>query len=214
MSTGVGMGKSDQESQQGAQNQSTSQSNSFIDPGQRAFLEHLWGTAQQQYPQMQGMARDFQNRSGELYSQGQGLLQQLGGATGGVIDQMGMDINRQLQRQLGGAGGIDSGFQQSGTFGGARNGIERGLAQEAALNQFGTQAANLRLQGNLASQAALPGLLGMQETGMTAQYGPLAALAQIIGNPAILNQMTQQSTGSSFGRSRMNEWKITAGVPA
>ena len=109
MSSG-GMGKTDQEAQQGAQDQATTQSNSFIDPGQRAFLEQLWGTAQQQYPQMQGMARDFQNRSGELYSQGQGLLQQLGGATGGVIDQMGMDINRQLQRQLGGAGGIDSGW--------------------------------------------------------------------------------------------------------
>ena len=210
----TGMGKSESSTKQGSQQQSSGQSNSFIDPGQRAFLEQLWGTAQQQYPQMQGMARDFQNRSGELYSQGQGLLQQLGGATGGVIDQMGMDINRQLQRQLGGAGGIDSGFQQSGTFGGARNGIERGLAQEAALNQFGTQAANLRLQGNLASQSALPGLLGMQETGMTAQYGPLAALAAMIGNPAILNQSTQQGTGSSFGRSRANAWNFDAAMNA
>lgn len=210
----VSMGKSESKQTSGATNQSTGQSNSFIDPGQRSFLQQLWGTAAQQYPNMQGLAQNFMDRSGELYSQGQGLLGQLGGATSGVVDQLGIDINRQLQRQLGGAGGIDSGFQMSGTFGGGRNQIERGLAQEGALNQFGTQAANLRLGGVEQSLAALPGLQGIQGAGLAAQYGPLAALAAAIGNPAILNQSTQQGTGSQYGRGRSNSWNMNFGSDA
>ena len=63
----------------------------------------------------------------------------------GSIDQLGADINQQLQRQMRGAGGINTAFAQSGTLGGGRNDVAQGLAQEGALQQFGRGAQDLRL---------------------------------------------------------------------
>jgi hypothetical protein len=63
----------------------------------------------------------------------------------GSIDQLGADINRQLNRQLGGAGGVATQFAQSGTLGGGRQDVAEGLARESALREFGQGAQNLRL---------------------------------------------------------------------
>lgn len=212
MSGGGDMGKSQQKNKTDQQQSSFGESASFIAPEQRGFLQQLWGQAAQAYPSMQDMATRYSRQSDDLYAQGQGLLSQLTGATGGMIDQVGEDINRQLQRQLGGAGGIDSQAAMMGGMGGGRNQVERGLAQEGALDAFGRQAAGLRLAGNESAMQALPGLQGLLGSGMTAQYGPLAALAELIGGPAILQQSRDQSQGTSRSRGSADQWNFGFGA--
>lgn len=98
-----------------------------------------------------------------------------GGATQGiegVISNLGDDINRQLQRMMGGAGGINTSSALAGTLGGGRNQVERGIAQEGALNTFGTQAGNIRAQDF--QQAQQRQLAALQSAG--GMYGQGAGL--------------------------------------
>lgn len=86
-----------------------------------------------------------------------------------VIASLGEDINRQLQRQLGGAGGTNSGFALTGSLGGGRNQVAEGIAGEGAINAFARESGQIRaadearvssanqavdLQAQLANQSA------------------------------------------------------------
>lgn len=222
---------------------------SFIDPSQAPFLDWLRNQGQQvaasQVGQIGGAAMDL---SRNLLGQGQQFLNSLsagvsgGGsrdlglsvpalnqdAVQGSIDAVGKDIAQQLQRQMFGAGGIQTGYSQTGGLGGGREGVERGLAQEGALTQFAQAAAGMRdadtarrqqLQtqlamkqgelglgyGQLAQQGALGGLNalgGLMNLGMAgygAQFAPLMALSQIVGAPTTLDYATGYERSKSTG---------------
>lgn len=162
-----------------------------------------------------------------------------------VIGNLGEDINRTLQRMLGGAGGVDTASQLSGTFGGGRNEVERGIATEGALNAFGTQAGQIRLndyqqrqQQALTADATAGGLYGtgqqqnlgaiglggqlnegqlgagvtqgLAQGNLQTQAGALGfspfnnsltlwqQLANVIGNPTVLNKSRGKASGSGF----------------
>jgi hypothetical protein len=137
---------------------------------------------QQQGQEFIGGLQGTQQQLGNLggFGQGQGGINALQGiasgqnqslqalqaqATGGQqllgqqITGLGEDINQQLQRQLGGGAGIAGQANLAGQLGGGRQGVESGLAQEAALTQFQRGATGLRQQNQAqqlqASQAAL-----------------------------------------------------------
>lgn len=165
-----------------------------------------------------------------------------------VIGTLGEDINRQLQRMLGGAGGVNTQSALAGGLGGGRNQVERGLAQEGALQEFGRQAGQLRLSdyqqrqqlqgqalgqagqlfgqgqgqqlgalgvaGDLQSQGlsqALQNALGggqlygaATQLGMSpfsGQLGLYEQLANIFGNPTVLQQQTSRGKTDSFAMS-------------
>lgn len=189
----AGMNKSEQSQQSTGSTDSSGSSRSFIAPQQQGFLSELWQTAQNRYPGIQQIADQYQQQAQGLYGQGQALLGSLTGATGGVVDQVGEDIQRQLARQIGGAGGIGSQFQGSGTFGGSRQGIEQGLAQQGAMQSFAQEAARLRLGGTQAALSALPQVQGMSMSGLEGTMAPLQSWAGILGSPTVLSEAQQQS---------------------
>lgn len=116
-----------------------------------------------------------------------------------TIEALGEDINRQLARQLGGAGGIDAGFAAGGTLGGGRNMVERGLAQEAAINQFGQAAANIRLQdAQQRQQLAANQALQTQSLGQQAQ-----ALNQAAGLQGGAQQLAALQAAGGIGQSEL-----------
>lgn len=101
------------------------------------------------------------------------------------------------------------------TLGGSRGEVQRGIASEAALEEFvrgatgirrDTQARKDSLAGQLATDRlarsqtginALPELFGLAESGAFASLSPLAALAQILGPQTVLTD----ASGVSFGES-------------
>jgi len=103
----------------------------------------------------------------------------------GVIGNLGEDINRQLQRMLGGAGGVNTQSALSGTLGGGRNEVSTGIAQEGALNTFGTQAGQIRLNDYQTRQAqglqALESAGGMYGAGQGQDLAALSGLAGVGG---------------------------------
>jgi len=143
-----------------------------------------------------------------------------------VIGNLGEDINRQLSRMIGGPGGINTASELSGTFGGGRNQVSQGIAQEGALNTFGTQAGQLRLQDYQARQGqalqALQSAGGMFGTGEGQRLGALGALGGLessgLGTELAqgLGLGTLQSGASALGMSpftnQMSLWQQLAGV--
>ena len=185
---GISFGKSS------SSQQATSQQRAFVDPAQESFLRNLRTQAQQLQGQQQGQVGDLFGLAQGLQGQGQQFLQGIQGVQGQLgqaqgpsqaqqalqqqafgqnpvlgqqIGQLGEDINRQLQRQVGGAGGITAGAIGAGQGGlGGRAQVATGLASEAALNAFSRGATELRGQDigrQLGAAQALGGLeLGQQ----------------------------------------------------
>lgn len=117
----------------------------------------------------------------------QALQQQATGQSpvlGQQIEGLGEDINRQLQRQLGGGAGIAGQANQAGQLGGGRQGVESGLAQEAALTQFGRGATSLRAQDQQQR-------LGSAQAALGAQFGAGQALGGFSQGQQALNQQGQ-----------------------
>lgn len=134
-----------------------------------------------------------------------------------VIGNLGSDINRQLQRMLTGAGGVNTESALAGTLGGGRNQVNTGIAQEGALNQFATQSGQIRLadyqarrQEQLQRQAlgqqaltsagqlygagqgqnlaAIGGMANVGQAGLGAEVGQGSALGTILGQAQGLGQ--------------------------
>ncbi len=95
----------------------------------------------------------------------------------GVISTLGQDIERQLRRQLTGAGGIQSEAALAGAAGGGRVGVQAGIAQEGAISTFGREAAGLRNQ-DLARRQELGTQLAGIQAGALGTAGGLAAGAE------------------------------------
>ena len=129
------------------------------------------------------------------------------------IDLLSSDIGKFLSETVN--PGITSGGVQANTLGGSRGDLQRGLASEAAIQEFVRGSTGIRrasqtrqdglagqidqnrLQGANAGIGALPGLLGIAETGAFASLSPFAALSQILGPQTVL----QDSAGTSFAES-------------
>jgi hypothetical protein len=153
---------------------------------------------------------------------------QQGGSQGidAVIGNLGSDINRQLQRMLTGAGGVNTQSALAGTLGGGRNEVASGIAQEGALNTFGTQAGQLRLSDYQQRQAqalqamqAAGGFYGAgqgQQLGAAQALGGLdsatvqAQLAQGLGQGALQTQAG--ALGFSPFSNQMTLWQQLANV--
>jgi hypothetical protein len=204
-----GGGKSKKSSRSQSESASGQFSNTFIDPAQAGFLQMIREQAAGLYPGAQGVGNDMLAQSQQLFGQGQRLLGDLTGATGGVIDQLGGDIARQVQRQIGGAGGVDSNAALAGALGGGRNQVMRALVNEAGLNEFGQQAANLRLGGTTAALQGLPTLLNLGLGGMQAQWAPLQALSAIYGDPTVLSRSEGWERSRGTSRSSGSAWNVS-----
>ena len=221
----------------GTQGSNFSVGQSVIDPAQAPFLDFLRSQATQLASQQQPAIGEFAFPfAQELLSGGADLLTQLGSGSfadplrdfelgpGLIEDQitaLGEDINTQLQRQIGGAGGIGSQFNLGGTRGGGRQGVQEGIANEAALNAFSRESAGLRgadaaLRNQLGldratslsqllgggAESALSGLQPLFNLGISpfeAQFGPLQALSQIVGDPQTLFEDFAQGTTAASG---------------
>ena len=137
----------------------------------QAGIDALTGIAQGTNPAAQALQRQAQGQNPFLQQQ---------------ITGLGEDINQQLQRQLGGAGGIGTEAGLAGQRGGGRQGVESGLAQEAALTQFQRGATGLRSQDIGRQLQAASGLLGFQGQAAS-QLGGLGQ-QQGLGNQASMLQ--------------------------
>ena len=265
---GGGAGKSQSSSRQQSSGSSSGAAQSFVDPNQQGFLDFLraqgQGVAQGQLG-AGGVGDIASQLSGTLLGQGQDVLGSLFGGpqgqTGGIIDQLrnpeflqggqaqldpvigqlGADINRQLQRQLTGAGGIASEAAAAGNLGGGRDQVQRGIAQEGALETFGREAGQLRLGQFQQGQELQAGLLGQagqlagaqegQQIGAqlgglgelsslfnlglapgAAGFAPLQMFAALLGDPTILSQSFNESSQQSTGRSSANSFQFAGGV--
>jgi len=119
---------------------------------------------------------------------------------GDQIDQLGGDINRQLQRQIGGAGGLNTQAVLAGNLGGGRNQVQRGIANEGALDAFSRGATQLRA-GDLAQRQQLTNQLGLGNlqgalAGQGQQLQALQGAGQLAGAQ---EQFRQQGLGSQIG---------------
>jgi hypothetical protein len=194
--------------------QSTSES--FISPDQLPFLKDLWSQASQgilgggvgaadvaggqglmqgitNNPFFQGMA-DFAKPNNAMAQQN--------------IDILGQNLNQNLARNL--MPQISDQAQQSGGFGGGRQGVAQGLALQGTQQAFAqgsqdilnntynqAQQAN-QFGANWATQNALGGIGALGQL-QQQQFAPFLTLAQILGNPAILQKgsSSQQASNSS-----------------
>ena len=209
----------------------------FVDPSQQPFLdllrEQATGLAGSQSGQIGEFAFPFAD---ELLGGGRDLLASLSG--GGFADPLrdfelnpsliedqigalGTDINEQLQRFLGGAGGLGSNFALGGTLGGGRQQVQEGIATQGAIDAFARESAGLRGedaaqrqrlgldratslsqlqgQGQIAGLDNLQGLFNLGISPFGAEFGPLEALSGIIGDPTLLREEFGQGTTAATG---------------
>ena len=131
------------------------------------------------------------------------------------VDQLSEDVARFLGEDI---AGIDSRGVAAGTLGGSRGELQRGVAEGERAREFMRGATGIRqgaqdrtdslaqfLAGQSTTNAglglsALPGLLGLQETGTMAGLSPFLALSQIYGGPTALTESQSSDFGSSYGR--------------
>ena len=142
----------------------------------------------------QGQSQAQQALAQQAFGQNPVLGQQIG--------QLGEDINRQLQRQIGGGGGIVSGAIAAGQGGlGGRAQVATGLASEGALQAFGRGATELRGQDIGRQLGAAQALGGLEQQGIQQQLQAGAQLGQFgLGGLGALGQQQQiQQGGQQLG---------------
>lgn len=242
-------------------------SQSYVNPEQAGYLAQLYGAGSGVAGQQMGtIGADASSIGGSLFDQASNFLRTLGGtgaATGqaaagltgfrpdftaggaaasGVVDQLGADIARQLERQTTGAGGIDSTAALAGNLGGGRNQVERGIAQEGALETFGREAGNLRLQAGQSAEAMrlqalgqggqltaageqlgagaagaglsqLPDVFNLGLAPYAAQFGPLQALSSLLGSPTVLNSAAERSSSSTVSKGKSKGFEFGIQAP-
>ena len=135
----------------------------------------------------------------------QALAQQAFGSSpvlGEQIGALGEDINTQLQRQIGGGGGIVAGAIGAGQGGlGGRAQVATGLASEAALTQFSRGATGLRSQDIGRRLGAAQALGGLEQGGIQQQLQAGGLLGQFgLGGLVAVGQQQQiQQGGQQLG---------------
>jgi hypothetical protein len=215
---------------------------SFVDPAQQGFLDQLREQAAGLAGSQQGQIGEFAFPfAEELLGGGRDLLASLSEGSfadplrdftlddsliEGQISALGTDINEQLQRFLGGAGGLGSNFALGGTLGGGRQQVQEGIATGEAARAFATESAGLRGadvaqrqrlgldqatslsnllgQGQIAGLDNLQGLFNLGISPFGAEFGPLEALAGIIGDPTVLREEFGQGTTAAGGQNPLD----------
>lgn len=136
---------------------------------------------------------------------------------GEQIAGLGSDLGRFFREELNPA--ITSQAVAGGTLGGGRQGVAQGAAMREVGEQFTRGATALRA-GDIAARdaaaqglagartqaagvglSALPGLLGVAQTGSLSALAPFQALAGILGGPTVLTQARSEDTASSISAS-------------
>ena len=188
---------------------------------QQGQIGQLFGLGQN----LQGQGQNFlsglqqqQQQLGQAPGQlpGQGALQGIAGGQGASqaqqalqqqafgqnpilgqqIGQLGEDINQQLQRQIGGAGGIASGAIGAGQGPlGGRAQVAQGIQGEAALNAFQRGATQLRGQDIGRQLGAAQALGGLEQQGVQQQLQAGGLLGQLGLGQQGLQQQGQLGAG-------------------
>lgn len=131
------------------------------------------------------------------------------------IGALSSDLGRFFREELNPA--ISAKAVAGGTLGGGRQGVAQGRAIDAVGREFQRGATELRARDIASRDAAagalmagetaaagtalgaIPGLLGVAESGYASSLAPYTALAQIIGGPTVLTEAGSES--SQFGQS-------------
>lgn len=190
-------GGSQQSSSQ--QSSASSQAGSFIDPRQQRFLDQLRNQSFGTLGPLAAQGGQFGGQLAQgLTGAGLGLLGQAAGP-GAANAQIGALQGLLQQNQELGLNQIQSRFGQAGSIG-SRAGVEGGQLLEGsqrALALGSGQIMGQTQQAQLGAASQLPGLFNLGISGFQGAAGPLQALAQILGDPTILNQAQSQSTSSA-----------------
>jgi len=204
--------------------QQFSMGGSYLDPTQQAGQNWLTQSFQNRNMLDAGTGQGFQQyrqASGNLLNQAQqgvsGYLpgfaqaaqygqQQLSRfATQGnpylqnAIGALGQDFGQFYREQL--LPGIGSQYALAGQRGGSRQGIAEGLAAQRVAQEFGQQAAGMRLGAYGQQQQASQALAGLGQSGLYAGYGALGDLAG-----------TQQGTMAGYQGMNFLPFQIGSGV--
>lgn len=180
-------------------NNSESSGSSFVDPNQQGFLDFLRGTAQGTFGATQPGASDLVSDVNAAGGAALGNLAGLGN-TQQVIDAQLTGLKSglgELQQQ--GLNQIGDNAAAAGAFGGARQGIAesalRGEIGDAFTRGYGDIIANASRQSIDANNSVLAGGGQMIGNNLAGTWGPLQALAGIIGDPTILSENESMSEG-------------------
>ena len=206
---GGSFGKSESESQQTSQQQSTS--NQSVWGPQASYLEGLYGAGKQVLEQQGAQfAGQFQSPAFAAWQR------MLGG--GGSNPALEEQISDAQMRAAEGFNenilpGLTSSAINAGQLGGARGGIAAGMAAREAVRDQGRIATELTGRSFEGEQQRALQALGMTQglAGLSAQsFAPLLALAQLLGRPTVLTQ--SQGTGSGQGTSSSESFNISGGL--
>lgn len=120
------------------------------------------GGLSQQLAQFGGGLGQGQQQLGQVSAPGINAPQLGESAVDPLIGALGNDFTTFLNRQIGGAGGINTEAALAGNLGGGRNQVAQGIAIGDAARAFGTQAAGIR-QADLAQRQQLGAQVGIED---------------------------------------------------
>lgn len=195
--------------------------------GAEAYSD-LFGGARAATERAQARVPGLTGTAGRLFSSGAGFLEELSGETAterrlldtgvedDLISQLGSDLGRFFGEEINPA--IASRGVATGTLGGSRGEVARGTAARGLASEFVRGSTEIRRAGverrdRLASEvdstrgsrigqslSALPGLFGLAEAGIGAEFMPLMQLASILGDRTVLTESgsTSSSETGSF----------------
>lgn len=204
---------------------------SYIDQTQMGFLSDMWQQAQQAAGAARPAAQQVgqigmagagvqQELAGQLAQGGganpfQAQLQNFQGgftpvqapgmrAVDEQIGALGTDIDTQLQRMMGGAGGINSQAAMAGGLGGGRNQVQQGIAMGDASRAFASEAAGLRGQAasefNQRQMQAQMMNQGAEQNQFAQQLQAMMGGGQMFGQQAALDQAGLMGAGDMAGQ--------------
>lgn len=176
------------------------------------LFRELYGGATGATQKAAGLVPQLQGQAASLFNAGTGFLDTLQNQAGGVADeqvaQLGSDLQRFYQEQIDPS--IVGRGVATGTLGGSRGEVARGIASRGLFEEFARGSTNIRAadlarrsQAAQAGLGALPSLLNVAQGGATAGLTPYSALSQILGGPTALTSSFGEQT--SFGQSESQQ---------
>ena len=197
---------------------------SFISPDQLPYLRQLWGQASGDIlggnvgaanvgggdQLMQGIMNNPFAQQLQAFSRPNNELVQKN------ISLLGQNLNQNLQNNLmpqiadqsimgGGLGGGRQGVAQGLALQGTQQALSQG-AQDIQNNAYNQALGASQFGANWATNNAMQGIMGFGNL-QQQQLTPLLSLAQILGNPAIL----QKSSGKNSGSGSSSSWNASFG---
>jgi hypothetical protein len=175
------------------------------------------------------MAPGLTEQANMLFGSGTGFLEELGGpsaidarlADTGTADEqvgaLGEDLSRFLGEGL--LPQLTSRGVATGTLGGGREGVERGLAAESVAREFArgstairtgdvarrdqlaTSSAQQRLGAAGVGLNALPGMYDVAQAGVLSELAPWQALSGVLGGPTVLGSSSSEDIAMAIARS-------------